>query len=450
MLQSLINYLFSASKWNKLRLLVKEKLLSLSYLGGRLAGIGARDVAGCMDDVRELDSGINKRRAFADKGNNTSAGADKATVELSHALAEHDQLPLSTRTFAWQFEATVPLDPEVFARKSVQYSQDAFLDTGHLQTHFDYQLADVPMASLCSNGVTHVSVFDAQDRYLPQYSYVKYQRGGNSASIKTRHLAISEVYSGVTLNLFGTVENVAGNYAHWIVDGVGLLYLALQHYTLQQIDYFLVPTLKYDFQRDVLLAIGVPRQKIIEIPPLACWRFERLLCATAPRGVSSGNTPGWLIDGYRASLLPGSASPGGRRLYISRRDAGSRKFINEEQIISMLARYDFESVEMSQYDFAQKIALFAQADVIVGLTGAGLTNMMFCKPSAQIIELFPASYVTYIYASMAGHLGLDHRALIFENDSVLSDMNKYYGNLSLDVSLLERHVAALDEPPRAY
>ena len=66
-----------------------------------------------------------------------------------------------------------------------------------------------------------------------------------------------------------------------------------------------------------------------------------------------------------------------------------------------------------------------------------MTNIMFCAPDTRVVELFPASYVTYFYAAMAGYLKLDYRPLIFENHSALSRMNKYYGNLSLDVARLD-------------
>ena len=98
---------------------------------------------------------------------------------------------------------------------------------------------------------------------------------------------------------------------------------------------------------------------------------------------------------------------------------------------------------MSRYDFLEKVALFANAEVIIGLTGAGLTNLMFCQAKTKVIELFPSSYVTYFYASVAGHLALDYHALIFDNASILSSVNKYYGNLSLDIDVLHTHVKQL-------
>ena len=403
MLHSLLDFLLSRSKWNKALLLAQERLLAIAFWSGQRFGVGRRDAPDSQNVVND------------------------ATI----------------KEYAWHYDSEVPVSLEIMSQCAVHYSQDNHLDSGHLQTRFSYRLTEVPMASLCSNGTTHVSIFDARDICIPDLSYVKYRRSQRRSAFARRHLAIDQYVEGLSLNLYGNVENAAGNYGHWMVDGIGLLYLALQHYSLEQFDQFVVPAMKYDFQRDSLLAIGIPAEKIMEIPPLSCFRFERLLCATAPRGVSSSNTPGWLIDGYRQALLPAATSPRGRRLYISRRDAGSRKFINEEDIIALLEKYGFESVEMSNHDFAEKVALFADAECIIGLTGAGLTNLMFCQSDARIVEMFPASYVTYFYASMAGHLGLNYRPLIFENHSVLSSVNKYYGNLSLDIALLEQCVEDL-------
>ena len=127
-----------------------------------------------------------------------------------------------------------------------------------------------------------------------------------------------------------------------------------------------------------------------------------------------------------------------RRLYISRRDANSRNFVNEDELVQIMQRAGFQIVELSKFGFIEKIELFANAEIIIGLTGAGLTNLMFCSKETQVVEIFPSSYVTYFYASIAGYLGLDYRALIFDNYSILSNLNKYYGNLSLDPQLLKR------------
>ena len=405
--------LISRTKWRKLWLLVKEIIATMSFQVGTLCGFGR----------------VNRECVQTSSGTNSANEVgDTKLVEFPGKIAKH---------FTWEYGSQVAVNSEILSRSAIVYRQDRFIKGDEIQIEHTYQLSEISNASVCSNGVTHVSIYGADDRCLPEYSYVKYGRNRPPFREKKRHLAIDCVIPGITLNLYGNVENTAGNYGHWMVDGVGLLHLALREYSIDDIDHFLVPVMRYEFQKTSLLALGVPEHKIIELPVLSCYRFERLICATAPRGHSSCVIPGWLIDSYRSALLPQQCSSTHKRLYISRRDASSRKFVNEDEITQLMENAGFEIIELSQFNFFEKIGLFANAEIIVGLTGAGLTNLIFCSKNAHIVEVFPTNFVTYFYASIAGHLGLDHRALILENHSLLGRLNKYYGNLSLDPHLLK-------------
>jgi capsular polysaccharide biosynthesis protein len=44
--------------------------------------------------------------------------------------------------------------------------------------------------------------------------------------------------------------------------------------------------------------------------------------------------------------------------------------------------------ELSTLSFVEKMSQFAKADLIVSATGAGLANMLFCKPGTQVLEIF--------------------------------------------------------------
>lgn len=429
-----IDFLFSRAKWGKVHLLLREKRRELRYWITQRLKLAPGEECRHTERLPEATLSVD-----AEARGLEPVRLSEATLSVDvKATGKQPVSGIAKEQHDWTYVASVPVCAEVLSKAAITYHQDFHSGDGQVHAKFTYRVAMLPDARVVSNGVTHVSVYGSDDTAIPDFSYVKYRRREGRVANTTRKVAIDRFIPGLTVNLYGNVENAAGNYGHWLVDGIGMLHLVLREYSLDQIDHFLVPVMRYGFQKEALLGIGIPSEKIIEIPVLACYQFEQLICASAPRGHSSCITPGWLIDGYRNVLLPADISPVGKRLYISRRDAGSRKFVNEDEIIELLERHDFEAVEMSTYNFSEKVALFAHADIIIGLTGAGMTNMMFCSPNAHVIELFPTSYVTYFYASMAGYLGLDYRPLIFDNHSVLSSMNKYYGNLSLDPALL-RH-----------
>lgn len=50
--------------------------------------------------------------------------------------------------------------------------------------------------------------------------------------------------------------------------------------------------------------------------------------------------------------------------------------------------------------FVQQISMVRDADVVIGIHGAGLTNAMFAPPSATLVELMPYQYNSRLYRSV--------------------------------------------------
>jgi len=101
----------------------------------------------------------------------------------------------------------------------------------------------------------------------------------------------------------------------------------------------------------------------------------------------------------------------GKRLYISRGGAAVRRVTNEPEIMAMLSRYGFESVEPSVIPFGQQAELFRSADIIVAPHGAALANLMFCRPGTCVLEFFPADYVDDCYLRISKAMQFDYHYL---------------------------------------
>jgi capsular polysaccharide biosynthesis protein len=106
----------------------------------------------------------------------------------------------------------------------------------------------------------------------------------------------------------------------------------------------------------------------------------------------TGNPPRWALEWLRSKLVPDPPAASSRRLYVSRADAGSRRVVNEADVASLLAERGFEAIVPAQLPLRDQMALFAEAEAIVGPHGAGLLNTLAAE-SATVIELFEPRYV---------------------------------------------------------
>jgi len=254
-------------------------------------------------------------------------------------------------------------------------------------------------------------VFDQNGQLVPRLSHVKFALGRRSRLSINIHREVA----GTTACLYGSIEETTGNYGHWLIDALSRLHQITQACSLDSIDHFLIPSPHFDYQRDSLTMVGIDPDRVLAVEPLDCIRFERLICCTAPRGYSSLICPRWVIEYYRKTFTDSLQAPTqGRRLYISRNDAQRRKFKNEKKLTEQLTQQGFDIIELSQYPLMAKIKLFRSAECVVGLTGAGLTNLMFCQPGTCVIELFPPRYIHYYFNSICGNLGLNYHYLILE------------------------------------
>ena len=95
------------------------------------------------------------------------------------------------------------------------------------------------------------------------------------------------------------------------------------------------------------------------------------------------------------------------RLYISRSKAQHRKVINEDDLSEILVEFGFKIVFAEEYTALEQIHLFKDAEAVMGLHGAGLSNMLFCKEGTKVIELRQRGGVQnnlfYQLASTLGH-----------------------------------------------
>lgn len=355
-------------------------------------------------------------------------------------------LPPDPDSNNWANQESRAIEPDFFKKATVPIIEDYLSADGLVHTEHAYTVQRLYNASAYTNETTHRSIFNRMDESVKLLSNTKAMAGRVHAPSR-RRLPIARKISGVTANLYGNVASAEGNYFHWFVDSMSSLFLIEQFQPLDEIDQVLVPPLKYDFHWDSLAAFGFDRSKIVELQPLECLQFDCLLASTSPRGKASVLCPGWAIDRYYETLSERAKeveSVAGKRVYISRRDAPARMFLNEDEVCRYFEDRGFDIVELTPLNLWQKIAVFRDADFIVSQTGAGLTNLMFCREGATVLELVDEKFVYPLYASMTVHRGGIHHTHFFENDSLLGRANAWVSRSSIDIDRLDNTIASIE------
>lgn len=118
------------------------------------------------------------------------------------------------------------------------------------------------------------------------------------------------------------------------------------------------------------------------------------------------------------------------RIYISRRFSDRRKIANETELLSILKKFDFEIFSMEDLSVAQQISLCSGAEVIIGLHGAGLTNILFMN-KGKLLELrMKDSVDQWCYCEMA--FAMEHRYYYMLCDAAGLNTDPHHGDIKVD------------------
>lgn len=199
------------------------------------------------------------------------------------------------------------------------------------------------------------------------------------------------------------------NYYHFIVDILPRLGILEQCADVERPDRWYVPQ-TFPFHGQLLDLLGIPADQRIDADEHPHVRADELV---VPSLITEKNPP-WMTAWLRSRLLPDGPPDGPRtRICLTRGPSPNNRSVrNEAGVRDLLGTYGFDFVDPGTLSVQDQIATFAQAELIVGAHGAGLTNLAFASPGARVIELFPAGYLLPDYWWLASVVpGLDYRYL---------------------------------------
>lgn len=176
------------------------------------------------------------------------------------------------------------------------------------------------------------------------------------------------------------------SYFHWLTDALTRLFVVRDRLK----DHTLMLPARYetrDFVTTSLKGFGATNVDFIA-------RSEALECNslfmathTAPPGHFHDEAIRGVRDVLRSAFGDDSYQGAGERFYISRKRADKRRIANETELATVLASHGFQTIYAEDLSFEQQVKTFSRARYIVSNHGAGLTNALFMKEGANLLEL---------------------------------------------------------------
>jgi capsular polysaccharide biosynthesis protein len=257
---------------------------------------------------------------------------------------------------------------------------------------------------------------------------------------------VSRLERGVALLYF------TAGYYHWIVEGIPRVLdilddgIDLDRYPL------LLPPLEA-YQREFLGLMGVDVGRQVRELDKGDWcHVADCIFPTAyfpfaagtiedPSGRPDAALLRRIADRVLARLPPPREAASPRRIYVSRAAAAKRKLTAaaEAELVAALEPLGFQKVVLEQLSWPEQVRLFAGADFIVAVHGAGLANLPFARARA-LVEIHNPLEARAYFATIARELGMEYAYVV----ATQAGQSARFDNLTVDVAAVASLVARID------
>jgi len=218
-----------------------------------------------------------------------------------------------------------------------------------------------------------------------------------------------------TSSAYWFLQNSCNNYSMWLRASLPkLLWLKNEGVREEQILLLDTPEFEPNAGRTDGFArsferLGMDLNRFQRMPP------GHILHADELRVLALDPYPGELLADLRDRLVGRSpTNAADRRIFISRSGASRRRLVNEDEVFATLLPYGFEQVCMETLAFDEQVELMSRSEIVLGAHGAGMTNLLFCPPAADLIEILDRGHMCPNFFLLARALG--HRYWLLSAD----------------------------------
>ena len=191
------------------------------------------------------------------------------------------------------------------------------------------------------------------------------------------------------------------NYFHWLFDVLPRLALCEKILDLNNIDFFLLPSNEKKFQNETLDLLNISNAKRISSKFFRHINTSELFVTDHPYVITNDanndiqNIPIWISEWLKEKYINSRSNNNlnlPKKIYIDRSESSSntkdlRLITNEDEVKKFLINKGFRSITLGNFHFRDQVEIFNNAEIIVGLHGAGFGNLCFCRSGTKVIEL---------------------------------------------------------------
>nr|WP_298797997.1 glycosyltransferase family 61 protein [uncultured Acetobacter sp.] len=208
------------------------------------------------------------------------------------------------------------------------------------------------------------------------------------------------------------------NYGHWMVELLPKLWLAEEHLPLCSL---VVPRLSGNFARVLRDSVALSTSFVplfLEMEPQDVGFFKELVVVDGLTNHGVYMSP--LVFSRTDEVVGRVPGTQVRRLYIMRKNR-SRTVQNEDAVMDFLQTQGFVCLDPAELTLLEQIKLFKNAECVVGVMGAAMTNIMFCGKGTRIINLAPGNMPDTFFYFIAGLRGLNYYEIRGEQEGATED-----------------------------